>query len=98
MLLADAVEAAASREVSERPVEPSTLPRTIQRVVREIMAEGHLDACQLTLDEVHRVTEVFGEVLRNMLTRHRRPPPPASSRLEDPRVVFSSVPLEDKPN
>lgn len=98
VLLADAVEAAASREVSDRPVDPQALPRTIQRVVREIMAAGHLDACQLTLDEVRRVTEAFDVVLRSMLTRHRRPPSPSPSRIEDARVVFSSVPLEDKPN
>lgn len=98
VLLADAIESATSREVAEGPLEANTLSLTIRRVVREVMAAGHLDACQLTLDEVHRASEVFAEVLRNMLTRHRRPPPASPSRVEDPRMVFTASQLEDPPN
>ncbi|MBI1952570.1 MAG: HDIG domain-containing protein [Candidatus Omnitrophica bacterium] len=59
-LLADSVEAA-TRALKERT--PERMAEVVRRIVNNKFIDGQLDECELTLKDLHRITETFLRVL-----------------------------------
>ena len=60
VLLADAVEAA-SRTL-ENPT-PSRIQGLVQNLIDQIFSDGQLDACELTLKDLHNIAKSFNKIL-----------------------------------
>jgi hypothetical protein len=66
LMLADSVEAA-SRILEES----SQIDSTVEEIIRDKLEDGQLDESPLTIADLHRIKEAFGDTLRAML--HSRP-------------------------
>jgi hypothetical protein len=71
VMLADGVEASV-RSLAEKNAE--TIAAMVDRIVEERLADGQLDECDLTLRDIHRITEAFCELLLGVY--HERIPYP----------------------
>lgn len=60
VMLADAVEAA-SRTL-ENPT-PSRIQGLVQNLINQIFSDGQLDACELTLKDLHNIAKSFNKIL-----------------------------------
>ncbi|MHB8895220.1 MAG: HD family phosphohydrolase [Candidatus Geothermincolia bacterium] len=60
VMLADAVEATA--RTLEKP-SPTSVRQMVGRIVDEKLADGQLDECSLTFEELHEIKSVFGRIL-----------------------------------
>ncbi|MBW2091219.1 MAG: HDIG domain-containing protein, partial [Deltaproteobacteria bacterium] len=67
VLLADAAEAA-SRTLSEPT--PARIQGIVQKIINNIFSDGQLDACELTLKDLHLIASSFNKVLTGIF--HRR--------------------------
>lgn len=67
LMLADVVEAA-SRTI-ENPT-PSRIQWHVQTTINRIFAEGELDECELTLNDLHQIAKSFNKIL-NGIYHHR---------------------------
>ena len=70
-MLADGVEASV-RSLSEKT--PDTIRAMVDKIVDERVGDGQLDECDLTLRDIRRVTDAFGELLLGVY--HERIPYP----------------------
>ncbi len=71
VMLADAAEASCR---ALRDPSPGRLQATVRRVIRERLADGQLDQCDLTLRDLDLIAEAFARVLGGMY--HERVPYP----------------------
>jgi hypothetical protein len=71
VMLADGVEASV-RSLAEKNAE--TIAAMVDRIVEERLADGQLDECDLTLRDIHHITEAFCELLLGVY--HERIPYP----------------------
>ncbi len=71
VMLADGVEASV-RSLSEKT--PDTIRAMVDKIVDERLGDGQLDECDLTLRDIHRITDAFGELLLGVY--HERIPYP----------------------
>ncbi len=60
VMLADAVEAACRSLVDPTP---ARIKGTVQKVITNIFLDGQLDACELTLKDLHKIVERFSKIL-----------------------------------
>ncbi len=60
LMLADAVEATA-RTLEQ--ASPASIQQMVDRIVDDKLADGQLDECALTFDDLHRIKSVFGRML-----------------------------------
>ncbi len=60
VMLADVVEAAS--RVLENPT-PARIQGNVQRLIRNIFADGQLDECELTLKDLHEIAKSFNKIL-----------------------------------
>ena len=67
VMLADVVEAA-SRTL-ENPT-PSRIQGRVQNLINQIFSDGQLDACELTLKDLHNIAKSFNKIL-NAIHHHR---------------------------
>ena len=67
VMLADVVEAA-SRTL-ENPT-PSRIQGRVQNLINQIFSDGQLDACELTLKDLHNIAKSFNKIL-NGIHHHR---------------------------
>jgi putative nucleotidyltransferase with HDIG domain len=67
VMLADVVEAA-SRTL-ENPT-PSRIQGRVQNLINQIFSDGQLDACELTLKDLHKIAKSFNKIL-NGIHHHR---------------------------
>jgi hypothetical protein len=79
VMLADVVESA-TRALADPT--PERLKAVVARLIQDVMLQGQLDDCDLTLAEIRQVTEAFQEALIDLRTLSRidvlpgiRPPP-----------------------
>jgi putative nucleotidyltransferase with HDIG domain len=95
VMLADCVEAATQELMTDVPLEEGALESTVRRVTEELIAEGQLDATNLTLNEMRIAGDAMATALREMLMRRSRPSvsqlPTAAPRLVRPPPI-------DRPN
>jgi len=75
ILLADAIEAS-SRTLSEPT--PSRIKGHIESVIKKIFSDGQLDESELTLKDLHRLSEVFHRILTGIF--HQRIEYPSGSQ------------------
>ncbi|MBN1335214.1 MAG: HDIG domain-containing protein [Deltaproteobacteria bacterium] len=86
LLLADRVEAAC--RAIQRPT-PDTVRATIQRLVSSALNDGQLEACPLTLKDLHRVANTFAEVVLGLY--HQRIEYPDGAAQTDPGTSRSGI-------
>jgi putative nucleotidyltransferase with HDIG domain len=67
VMLADVVEAA-SRTL-ENPT-PSRIQGLVQNLINKVFSDGQLDACELTLKDLHKIAKSFNKIL-NGIHHHR---------------------------
>ncbi|MBW1988959.1 MAG: HDIG domain-containing protein [Deltaproteobacteria bacterium] len=76
VMLADVVEAA-SRTL-ENPT-PARIQGNVQRLIRNIFADGQLDECELTLKDLHQIAKSFNKILAG-IHHHRVEYPDANGK------------------
>ncbi|OQY15305.1 MAG: hypothetical protein B6I32_07720, partial [Desulfobacterium sp. 4572_20] len=67
VMLADAVEAACRSLVDPNP---ARIEAMVQKVITNIFLDGQLDACELTLKDLHKIAERFTKILTGIF--HQR--------------------------
>jgi putative nucleotidyltransferase with HDIG domain len=77
VMLADSVEAAAK---SITDPSPARLQGLVQNIINRIFVDGQLDACDLTLKDLHEIARAFNRVLNAIY--HYRPDYPESATKE----------------
>ena len=60
MLLADSVEAA-TRAISQPNA--SKIKKTVQKIINNKFIDGQLNECDLTLNDLHEISESFSKLL-----------------------------------
>jgi cyclic-di-AMP phosphodiesterase PgpH len=87
VMIADAVEAA-SRSMPEPTNEK--LRALVQRLINVIFSEGQLDECDLTLKDLHLITEAFVRTLEGIYhARPAYPPGALASRGDKPALALA---------
>ena len=79
VMLADAVEAA-SRAL-ENPT-PARIKGLVQKIINKIFLDGQLDECELTLRDLHEITDSFNKIL-NGIHHHRIEYPKRVAEIND---------------
>jgi putative nucleotidyltransferase with HDIG domain len=83
VMLADAVEATATSKLSEARVKESDLRLIIRESIRERFNDGQFDECNLTLKDLHLISESFQRTLKSRFHfRIAYPEAPESVRKE----------------
>jgi membrane-associated HD superfamily phosphohydrolase len=72
VMLADVVEMASRDLAVESALEVSTIEATVRRAVTDVVAEGQLEACGLTLQDMSIIIREFTLVLEDRLIRRGR--------------------------
>jgi len=92
MMLADGVEAA-TRSLSNHS--PGSIRSQVERIVNQVVRDGQLEQCPLTLKDLHSVSETFIQVLLGI--HHHRieyPGPPVPGEGRSRGLPASSIKLE----
>ncbi|MBN95757.1 MAG: hypothetical protein CL928_17085 [Deltaproteobacteria bacterium] len=92
MMLADGVEAA-TRSLSNHS--PGSIRSQVERIVNQVVRDGQLEECPLTLKDLHSVSETFIQVLLGI--HHHRieyPGPPVPGEGRSRGLPASSIKLE----
>ena len=63
VMLADGVEAAVR---AQRPTTHAEMERIMRQIINDRLVSGQLDECDLTLKELDRIREAFGNVLQGV--------------------------------
>lgn len=74
VMLADVVETATRPLGTQVGVTRSVIEAQVRHVVTEVLEDGQLDRCDLTLRDLGQVVSAFTRVLEERLVRHGRPP------------------------
>jgi putative nucleotidyltransferase with HDIG domain len=95
VMLADAVEATATSKLSEARVKESDLRLIIRDAIRERFNDGQFDECNLTLKDLHLISESFLRTLKSRFHfRITYPAPQAVARKEskeDSRLEYKET-------
>jgi len=83
VMLADGCESAVR---SANPKSPEEIDELVQKVITRRMLEGELDHCNLTLQDLHHIRQVFVRVLRGVHHPRIRYPAEALQTAETPEV------------
>lgn len=95
VMLADVVEAAVNSLVAQAPLEDGSLETNVRLVIDEVVGNGQLDDCDLSLSDIRAAQREFVVVLREMLLRRSRPP---TTERSSPEPVLVRPPFDDRPN
>lgn len=74
IMLADAVEAA-SRTLTDPT--PARIQGMVQKIINNILNDGQLDECELTLKDLHNIAKSFNQILGGIFHQRIEYPEPA---------------------
>ncbi len=74
VMLADVVETSARGLATEVGVTQPMIEAHVRHIITEVLEDGQLDQCDITLRDLGQIVSAFTRVLANRLIRHGRPP------------------------
>jgi len=97
VLLADVVETATRSLGTQVGVTRATVEAQVRHVITEVLEDGQLDRCEITLKDLGQIVAAFTRVLEDRLVRHGRPPT-LSSLPALPSMPLVPPPPRGEPN
>ncbi|NJB67461.1 hypothetical protein GGQ74_001101 [Desulfobaculum xiamenense] len=94
ILLADAIEAS-SRTLTDPT--PSRIKGHIESVIKRIFSDGQLDESELTLKDLHRISEIFHRILTGIFHQRIEYPAGAQPRIDGQAPRADAAPAEAAP-
>jgi hypothetical protein len=94
VLLADSVEAA-TRALSNQT--PKKIKQTVQKIINNKFIDGQLDECDLTLKDLHKISESFSKLLAGIYHSRVEYPDPEKDE-EEPKKEKGKNGLKNKSN
>jgi putative nucleotidyltransferase with HDIG domain len=93
VMLADAVEAAATAKFTGRTIREEDVYRLVRQTIQDKFSEGQFDECKMTFEDLHTIFEVFVKALLSRFHRRIDYPQPGESRTQPAGSVIVPEPV-----